>query len=61
MNEKTLGILLIKLNIHLNDLDLHNLYAYLVELQTKNSDDDPECTFRDVLNGRLVFKSLNGM
>lgn len=64
MNEETLKILLKKLNIHLNDLDNHNLYAYLIDLQCENNGKAPEDFKFDIKSlerGVLVFNSLNGM
>lgn len=64
MNEKTLRILLSKLNIHLNDLDIHNLYAYLINVQCENNGGRPENFEFDIKSlerGVLVFNSLNGL
>ena len=57
MNEKTLKLLLNKLNIHLNDLDLCHLYAYLSVVDIEGAITNSE----DVKKGSLVFKSLNGL
>ena len=57
MNEKTLKLLLNKLNIHLNDLDLCHLYTYLSVVDIEGAIINSE----DVKKGSLVFKSLNGL
>ena len=63
MNEKTLRILLSKLNIHLNDLDIHNLHVYLIDRQFENGEgvDGHLYNFEDAKKGELVFRSLNGL
>jgi hypothetical protein len=63
MNEKTLKILLSKLNVHLNDLDVHNLHIYLIDIEFKNGEgvDGHIYNFEDAKKGELVFRSLNGM
>ena len=57
MSEKALKLLLNKLNIHLNDLDLYHLYTYLSVVDIEGAIINSE----DVKKGSLVFKSLNGL